>query len=170
MTPVAITMMRDSAGNALAAPLGLIVTATGIAGVPTSSPESLIGLPMANGTTPLMAAAGMGHGNNPTRGRLNTEDDALAAIPILLAGGAEVNAQAVNGQTAVHAAVEKSWGRVIRLLAESGADLELADRGGRTPMDHAMGVGGRGLGGRGGRGGPAPANREMVRLLSELIR
>ena len=131
---------------------------------------ALVDLPAANGTTPLMAAAGMGHGNNPTRGRLNTEDDALAAIPILLAGGAEVNAQAVNGQTAVHAAVEKSWGRVIRLLAESGADLELADRGGRTPMDHAMGVGGRGFGGRGGRGGPAPANREMVRLLSELIR
>ena len=131
---------------------------------------ALVDLPTANGTTPLMAAAGMGHGNNPTRGRFNTEDDSLAVISVLLDGGANVNAQAGTGQTAVHAAVQKAWGRVIRLLAENGADLELGDNGGRTPLDYAMGnSGGRGGRGFGGRGGGAPPNPEMVALLEELL-
>ena len=107
--------------------------------------------------------AGMGYGNNPTRGRFNTEDDTLAAIPLLMAAGADVNAQADNGRTAAHAAVEKGWGRAVRLLAENGADLDVVDNGGRTPMDLAMGN-------RGDRGGPAPPNAAIVAILEELTR
>ena len=119
-----------------------------------------VDLPTADGTTPLMAAAGMGHGDNPTRGRFNTEDDSLAAIEVLLAAGADVNARAGSGRTAVHAAVDKGWGRVVAYLAERGADLSIADNDGRTPLDLA-----RGGGGRGGR----PPDPDMVSLLEELV-
>ena len=122
---------------------------------------ALVDLPNVDGITPLMAAAGMGHVTNATRGRFNTEQDSLAAIPLLLKAGANVNARATDGQTALHSAAQKGWNKVIAVLAESGADLTVKDNRGYTALDHAKGV-------SAARGQPAPANPETAALLEKL--
>ena len=100
---------------------------------------ALVDLPTADGITPLMIAAGMGHGSNPTRGRYQTDEDAVEALKILLKAGADINRRATNGQTAMHAAALKGWNATIRFLAENGAGLEAKDRDGKTPLDFASG-------------------------------
>jgi hypothetical protein len=65
-----------------------------------------------------------------------------------------VNAFDTSGATALFMAVPKG-DNVIKLLVERGAELDLRDKQGRTPLDVALAAsagGGRG-GGRGGRGG-----------------
>lgn len=100
---------------------------------------ALVDLPTADGVTPLMIAAGMGHGSNPTRGRYQTEDDSVEALKILLKAGADIHRHADNGQTAMHAAALKGWNATIRFLAENGAELEPKDVNGKTPLDFANG-------------------------------
>lgn len=123
---------------------------------------ALVDLPNVDGITPLMGAGGMGHVTNATRGRFNTEQDSLAAIPLLLKAGANINAQAADGQTALHAATQKGWNKVITLLVQNGADLNLKDRRGQTAIHYARGL-------PGNRGQPGtPANPETVALLERL--
>ena len=122
---------------------------------------ALVDLPNSGGITPLMAAAGMGHVTNATRGRFNTEEDSLAAIPLLLKAGAAINARATDGQTALHSAAQKGWNKVITLLAENGADLSIKDNRGFTALDHARGI-------TGGRGQATSANPETAALLEKL--
>jgi uncharacterized protein len=124
---------------------------------------ALVDLPNVDGITPLMTAAGMGHGNGASRGKFNTEADSLAAIPLLLKAGANINAQAANGQTALHSAVQKGWEKVVRLLAENGAALDVKDARGLTALDFAKGNTG------GGRGQAGPANKALVELLEKLM-
>jgi uncharacterized protein len=129
---------------------------------------ALVDLPNAEGVTPLMAAAGMGHTNNPTRGRYQTDEDAVAALQILLKAGADIHRHAENGQTAMHAAALKGWDATIRLLAENGAELEPKDHDGKTPLDYASGnYRTRGPGG-GNLVPPAP-KPETMKLLQELV-
>jgi ankyrin repeat protein len=90
------------------------------------------------GHSPLMAAAGSGRGNVPTRGRSKTEAQALETIRLLKDAGADVNARAVDGDTAVHGAAIKGWNEVIKLLASYGANLDFADKDGMTPIDYAL--------------------------------
>jgi ankyrin repeat protein len=123
-----------------------------------------VDLPNVDGITPLMTAAGMGHGNNASRGKYNTEDDSVAAIPLLLKAGANINAQANDGQTALHSAVQKGWNNVVKFLAENGANLEAKDNRGRTPLDYA-----KGNAGGGGRGQAVQGNKETAALLEKLI-
>jgi ankyrin len=124
---------------------------------------ALVHLPNVDGISPLMTAAGMGHSGGASRGKFNTEQDSLAAIPLLLKAGAEVNARATDGQTALHAAAQKGWSKVVSLLAEHGADLSVKDNRGRTALDYAKGNSG------GGRGQAAPASPETAALLEKLI-
>lgn len=98
-----------------------------------------IELATSTGVTPLMVAAGMGHGDNPTRGRYKTDADAAAAFALLKEAGAKVNAKAANGQTALHAAAAKGWDRTVVALAEGGAELEAVDNNGLRPIDYAAG-------------------------------
>ena len=123
-----------------------------------------VDLPNVDGITPLMTATGMGHGNNASRGKYNTEDDSLAALPLLLKAGANINAHAVDGQTALHSAVQKGWLKVVKFLAENGADLDAKDARGRTALDYA-----KGNGGAAGRGQAAAGNKEATALLERLI-
>jgi len=120
-----------------------------------------VDLPNAEGITPLMTTAGVGHGSNPTRGRYKTEDQGVETLKILLAAGADINARAIDlgppqgetggtrgtflagspygGMTAMHGAAKKGWNKVIRFLAEHGCKLQVKDSAGRTPMDYAKG-------------------------------
>jgi ankyrin repeat protein len=53
---------------------------------------------------------------------------------------------------------------VVQLLADRGAALETKDKQGRTPLDAALGVGGRGR-----AGGPAPVHDNTAALIRRLI-
>ena len=128
---------------------------------------ALVDLPTADGITPLMIAAGMGHGSNPTRGRYQTDEDAVEALKILLKAGADINRRATNGQTAMHAAALKGWNATIRFLADNGAELEAKDRDGKTPLDFASGNYKPPFGG--GVNAPPTSFPETAKLLKDLI-
>jgi len=113
---------------------------------------ALANLANSQGVTPLMAAVGDGHIHDPTRGLLRTEDDALACYDLLRAAGAEVDARTVLGyadadlkirtpgnRSALHAAASRGWNRVVRRLVEDGAQLDVIDTNGLSPIDYAMG-------------------------------
>lgn len=96
--------------------------------------------PNDQGVTPLMAAAGMGHGANPTRGRFKTDAEGAECARLLIEAGADVNhAEERTRQTALHAAAQHGWVKTVQLLADKGADLEFADSRGLHPIDYAAG-------------------------------
>jgi ankyrin repeat protein len=116
------------------------------------------------GVTPLMAAAGNGHGANPTRGRYKTDADAAACVALLLAAGADVNENSRGGPRPLHSAAGHGWNETVKVLAARGADLEATDTGGLRPIDHAAG--------RTARGFLEPeteAQKETMKLLRDLI-
>jgi uncharacterized protein len=93
-----------------------------------------------DGSTPLMAAAGLGcysPGEEP-----GTEDECLAACEYLLTLGADVNVVDKKNQTAMHGPAYKSLPKVAKLLAAKGAKIEVwnqkNDRG-WTPLLIAQG-------------------------------
>jgi uncharacterized protein len=128
---------------------------------------ALVDLPNAEGVTPLMTAAGMGHTSNPTRGRYQTDDDAVEALKILVKAGADINRRADNGQTAMHAAALKGWNDTIRFLAANGAELQPKDNDGKTPLDFAKGNYRPRV--FGGVNSHPPSYPETAKLLEQLI-
>jgi uncharacterized protein len=124
-----------------------------------------LNLPTEEGVTPLMAAAGTGHGANPTRGRYKTDADAAQCVAALLDAGAQVNAaDPRQRRTALHAAAAHGWSATVKVLADRGAELEFADSRGLRAIDHAAG--------RAERGFLEPEkspNNETMTLLRELI-
>lgn len=96
--------------------------------------------PNADGSTPLMAAAGLGcYAPSEEAG---TEDECVAACEYLLSLGADVNAVDEKNQTAMHGTAYKSLPKVAKLLASKGAKIEIwnqkNDRG-WTPLLIAQG-------------------------------
>ena len=91
-----------------------------------------------NGTTPLMAAAGV----NWVIGQTFSESPAhwLEAVKLCLELGGDVNAVNQMGLAAVHGAANRGSDDIIELLAQNGARLDLADKEGRTPFVWAEGV------------------------------
>ncbi|MEJ7637743.1 MAG: ankyrin repeat domain-containing protein, partial [Singulisphaera sp.] len=83
-------------------------------------------LPNAEHCTPLMAAAGVG--TLAPGEEAGTEPEALEAIAIALELGGDVNAVDANGETAMHGAAYKSVPRVVQLLADKGARIEVWNR------------------------------------------
>jgi len=113
---------------------------------------ALANLPNSQGVTPLMAASGAGMIHDPTRGRYRTEDDALACHDLLRAAGADVDARTVlsiadadlkvptaANRTALHAAAANGWNRLARRLIEEGAQVDVIDSNGLSPIDYALG-------------------------------
>jgi ankyrin repeat protein len=113
---------------------------------------ALANLANSQGVTPLMAAAGLGMNNDPTRGRYRSEDDALACYDLLRAAGADVNARTVlsiadadlkiitaANRTALHAAAAMGWNGLVRRLVEDGAKVDVIDSNELSPIDYALG-------------------------------
>jgi ankyrin repeat protein len=114
---------------------------------------------------PLMAAAGLGTAEQDTTGRSKTQAQAIEAIQLLIDQGLDVNAQAADGQTALHGAAMQGFDDVIRFLVAEGARPNVADRDGFTPLDVALGkAGGFGFTGQEGvvREGTAALLRELM--------
>lgn len=95
-------------------------------------------IPTADGTTPLMVAAGVGHAPGITR---SAEDEALRAVALCLELGADVNAVNAAGDSALHgAAWRERADSIVQLLAERGAALDARNHRGWTPLVIAEGI------------------------------
>lgn len=96
--------------------------------------------PNADGSTPLMAAAGLGcYAPDEEPG---TDDECVAACEYLLSLGADINAVDQNHQTVMHAAAYKSLPKVAKLLAARGAKIDVWNQKndkGWTPLLIAQG-------------------------------
>jgi uncharacterized protein len=91
-----------------------------------------------NGTTPLMAAAGV----NWTVAQTYDEgpQKLLEAVQLAASLGNDVNAVNSMGLTALHGAANRGSNDIIRFLVEKGARLDIADKQGRTALTWAQGV------------------------------
>jgi uncharacterized protein len=110
-------------------------------------------LPNMRGTTPTMAAAGLGSVDADTRGVYTTEDTAqrsVDSLKLILDAGGEINAHDnIRGQTPLHGAAFWGWNAAVELLVKRGADLNAKDNQGKTPIDSALGkAGGNSRGGQ----------------------
>ena len=98
-------------------------------------------LPNADGSTPLMAAAGLGTyspGEDP-----GSETEALEAVKLALELGGDVNAVDKNGETVIHAAAYKQLPLVAQYLVDHGARIDTwnkKNKTGWTPLRIADGV------------------------------
>jgi ankyrin repeat protein len=89
------------------------------------------------GITPLMAAAGLG------RGQDYTEDEkrlAAEAVKFAFEKGGDVNGKNQSGLTALHGAATNGADAVIEFLASKGADLNARDQYQQTPLSIATGI------------------------------
>jgi len=123
-----------------------------------------VDLPNVMGITPLMAAAAVGvrsinfgaHRQPDFEGDPDLEDKAIESLEILLAAGADINARVTDttsrtariarpsgvtdreGQTALHSAASRGWAKVVEFMLENGAEPNVADKLGKTPLDLAV--------------------------------
>jgi ankyrin repeat protein len=97
-------------------------------------------LPNSQGSTPLLAAAGVGVG--APEEAAGAEPDVLEAVKLLVQLGADVNAVDKSGETAMHGAAYRNHPRVVQLLADKGARVDVwnnKNRTGLTPVVIAEG-------------------------------
>jgi ankyrin repeat protein len=118
---------------------------------------ALVDLPNVHGVTPLMAAAGHVSGRNRVASE-QMEARAIEMLEALLAAGADINAKLTDtnaltarvgrqpsavtereGQTALFGAVKFGWTNVVGYLLANGADPNVKDALGKTPLDGALG-------------------------------
>jgi ankyrin repeat protein len=98
-------------------------------------------LPNEDGTTPLMAAAGVGT-NSPIE-EPGTEAEIMEAVKLVLGRGGNINTVDKNGDTAMHGAAHKHAPSVLRFLAEKGANIQIWNRPNnakQTPLQIAEAV------------------------------
>jgi ankyrin repeat protein len=97
-------------------------------------------IPNAENATPLMAAAGLGC--RAPGEEAGTEEEVLEAVKLAIELGGDVNAVDDNGETAMHGAAYKNLPKVVALLAERGAKIDVWQRKnkyGWTPITIAEG-------------------------------
>ena len=94
-----------------------------------------------DGTTPLMAAAGLGPSTyTPREPRGLRSRNGEGAVKVLLEAGADINAVNEADFTALHGAVFRGLNEVVQFLVENGADINARDFRGRTPYRMAEGA------------------------------
>jgi ankyrin repeat protein len=126
--------------------------------------DANVDLPNDGGITPVMAAAGVGSVECDARGygpgiphylAPESEEKSIAALKLLLDAGANIHARTLSsragarspGRTALFGAAFWGWNDVVDYLVERGAKIGVAERGGLTPVDAALGrAGGHGRG------------------------
>ena len=99
-----------------------------------------------DGATPLMLATGAGSGGNSTRrgiaaidgGKVEPESKVLAAVTAAIDLGADVNASNQAGDTALHVAASRGYNTIVQLLADRGAQLNVKNKRGLTPLASLM--------------------------------
>ncbi len=92
------------------------------------------------GTTPLLAAAGVGVG--APEEAPGTEPEVVEAITLLVNLGADINAVDKNNETAMHGAAYRNHPKVVQLLADRGAKISVWNRKNKdalTPLRIAEG-------------------------------
>ena len=117
-------------------------------------------LPNADGSTPLMAAAGLG--TAAPEEEAGSEVEARDAVQMLLDLGADIDAVNEEGDTAMHGAAYGSFPTVVQLLADHGADIETwtqPNEQGRTPLFIAEGY----------RGGLPRPSRPTIEAITALM-
>ena len=88
-----------------------------------------------DGTTPLMAAAGLGH----TVGQsLISHEDAFNAVKLAVELGSDVNAANRNGDTGLHAAADFGADGIVQFLVDSGGDVNAVNAIGSRPLTVAQ--------------------------------
>ena len=100
-------------------------------------------MPSADGTTPLMVAAGVAIYNPGEDGGslAGQEEEVLEAVTMLIELGNDVNATNYRGETALHGATFRGANIVVASLVEQGADLEARTyEHGLTPLSIANGL------------------------------
>jgi ankyrin len=117
-------------------------------------------LPMNDGATPLLAAAGMGitapaqderRGTNRRGvaiidgGKVEPESQVVETVTAALSLGSDINGTNPAGETALHVASAQGYDSVVKLLVERGADLNARNAKGQTPLGALVArAGGRG--------------------------
>jgi ankyrin repeat domain-containing protein 17 len=108
---------------------------------------------MKNGTTPVMAAVQARRRVEPgfTADPIRDEQLMIEAVTLAIEQGVDVNAANGEGNTAMHTAASRGLNRVIEVLADRGATVDVKNKKGQTPLAlAASGPGSRGpLAGRG---------------------
>jgi ankyrin repeat protein len=103
-----------------------------------------------DGTSPLMAAAGIGWGLGSLGGsdrrerylpldvvnaELQDESRTLAAVQLVAELGGDVSAGNADGDTALHGAAAKGFRRVVDFLVQRGARVDAKNKRGQTPEE-----------------------------------
>ena len=94
-----------------------------------------------DGTTPFMAAAGLGRATfTPREPRGVRSPSAEETVKFLLEQGADINAVNEADFTALHGAAFRGLNEVVQFLVESGSDIDARDFRGRTAYRIAEGA------------------------------
>ena len=128
-------------------------------------------LPLKNGWTPLMLAAGAGWRyavwdrrdrvlprELATQAELVDAQGTWAAVRVAIEAGADVTAVDAVGNTALHYVVDKGFDRVVEFLAVSGANLNATNNREQTPLAIVARA-------RSGNREAAPATVDLLRVL-----
>ena len=123
-----------------------------------------VSLKQRQGATALLFACGFGRGQSAFAEDVGTEAELLKAVQLLVEKGADVKVNNDQGGTVMHFAAQSGLNSVVKYLAGKGAALDQKDKQGRTPVDVANGVGGRGR-----AGGPPVVHKDTAALIQQLI-